>query len=63
MNLKAKSTWAFIAKHLKEDREDLVNMLISDKGIDETNVLRGKIQQIDEILDYPERFNENNDDQ
>lgn len=63
MNLRAKSTWAFIEKKIKEDRADLIDMLVKPNGIDETNVLRGKIQQLDELLDYPDRFDENDEEQ
>ena len=42
---------------LKSDRDDLLRDLVMAKGHDESNLIRGRIQQIDDILErYPIEF-------
>lgn len=57
MSFTLTSTWIKIKKQLVEDRHDLVEQLIRSAGQQESDILRGKIQQIDDILDgYPTRL-------
>ncbi len=51
MNLETSSVWVKIKTQLKQDRNDLVEQLIQPTTLQNTDILRGKIQQIDDILD------------
>ena len=55
--------WLKLKKQLADDRADLVNQLINQRGHDESNVLRGRIQMIDEILErYPVTLGDKEED-
>lgn len=46
--------WTKLKKQLSDDRADLVNQLINQRGHDESMITRGRIQMIDDILErYP----------
>lgn len=57
MSFVTTSTWIKIKKQLEADRKDLVEQLIQPLAEKQTDLLRGKIQQLDDILDgYPTRL-------
>lgn len=57
MNLNNSSAWQAVTKQLKADRADLVEQLIKTADQRDTDMLRGKIQQIDDICEgYPLRL-------
>ena len=63
MSFVTTSTWIKVKKQLREDRQDLVEQLIQSKIEKEADQLRGKIQQIDDILDgYPARLTQTESD-
>ena len=57
MSLLNSGTWKRITAQLASDRADLVEQLIKNADQRETDNLRGKIQQLDDIIEtYPERL-------
>lgn len=55
--------WLKLKKQLADDRADLVNQLINQRGHDESMVTRGRIQMIDEILErYPVTLGDKEED-
>lgn len=52
-NLLYSAAWRKMKKLLDDDRQDLVTQLINQRSHDESMELRGRIKQIDQIL---ERF-------
>lgn len=63
MSFATTSTWIRIKKQLEEDRKDLVEQLIQPLAEKQTDLLRGKIQQLDDILDgYPTRLTQTESD-
>jgi len=55
--------WLKLKKHLAEDRADLVNQLINQRGHDESMITRGRIQMIDDILErYPQTLGDKEED-
>lgn len=55
--------WLKLKKQLAEDRADLVSQLIQSQSHDHSNVLRGRIQMIDEILErYPVALGDKEED-
>lgn len=63
MSFVTTSTWIKIKKQLVEDRHDLVEQLIQSNIEKEADKLRGKIQQIDDILEgYPARLTQTESD-
>lgn len=55
--------WLKLKKQLAEDRADLVSQLIQSQSHDHSNVLRGRIQMIDEILErYPVTLGDKEED-
>lgn len=55
--------WLKLKKQLAEDRADLVNQLINQRGHDESLITRGRIQMIDEILErYPVTLGDKEED-
>lgn len=52
-----KGTWNAIKSKLKKDRNDYVEELLRDNGIEKTNELRGRIRMIDDLLErYPQEL-------
>lgn len=63
MSFVTTSTWIKIKKQLEADRKDLVDQLIQSNIEKEADKLRGKIQQIDDILEgYPARLTQTESD-
>jgi len=63
MSFVTTSTWVKIKKQLVDDRHDLVEQLIQSNTEKQSDQLRGKIQQIDDILDgYPARLTQTESD-
>lgn len=63
MSFVTTSTWLKIKKQLEADRKDLVEQLIQSNTEKQSDQLRGKIQQIDDILDgYPARLTQTESD-
>lgn len=63
MSFVTTSTWIKIKKQLEADRKDLVEQLIQPLSEKQTDLLRGKIQQLDDILDgYPARLTQTESD-
>lgn len=63
MSFVTTSTWIKIKKQLEADRKDLVEQLIQPLAEKQTDLLRGKIQQLDDILDgYPTRLTQTESD-
>jgi hypothetical protein len=55
--------WLKLKKQLADDRADLVNQLINQRGHDESMVTRGQILMIDEILErYPVTLGDKEED-
>lgn len=49
--------WLKTRTLLKSDRDDFMRDLVMAKSHDESNIIRGRIQQIDDILErYPIEF-------
>lgn len=64
MNITHSSTWKTIVKHLKKDRNDLLELLVARSNPQDTDILRGQIKQIDSIIEsYPHEIAENDDDE
>lgn len=63
MSFVTTSTWVKIKKQLVDDRHDLVEQLIQSNTEKQSDQLRGKIKQIDDILDgYPARLTQTESD-
>ena len=57
MNIVHTGAWIKLIKLLKSDKADLLERLVRDQSESETANLRGRIQQIDDILEaYPQRM-------
>lgn len=55
--------WLKLKKQLADDRADLVNQLINQRGHDESMVTRGRILMIDEIVErYPATLGDKEED-
>lgn len=55
--------WLKLKKQLADDKADYTNQLIHCQTHDQSNVLRGRIQMIDEILErYPVTLGDKEED-
>lgn len=54
----AAPTWRVLQEHLKQQRGILMEDLLTADSHDKSQVLRGRIHQIDELLDLPNRIDE-----
>lgn len=48
MNLN--EVWQRIEAHLKRERQDLLEQLTGRISVDDTNIVRGRVYQIDDLL-------------
>ncbi len=48
MNLN--DVWQRIEAHLKRERQDLLEQLTGRISVDDTNIVRGRVYQIDDLL-------------
>lgn len=62
-NLLYSAAWRKMKKLLDDDRQDLVTQLINQRGHDESMALRGRIAQIDQILErFPQALGTDDED-
>lgn len=62
-NLLYSAAWRKMKKLLDDDRQDLVTQLINQRSHDESMELRGRIKQIDQILErFPQTLGTDNDE-
>jgi len=47
--------WQFFERHLKSEREKRVNALLQLVDVDNTNLLRGQIRELDTLLRLTEQ--------
>jgi len=60
MSLLNSNAWKRVIKQLKKDRADLLEQLVQPLEQRQTDTLRGRIQQIDDIIEcYPSQIKNN----